>query len=454
MRFRIYHTNDMHCSYAFMKKAYVYLLENRREEDLYFDSGDLTDLKDLIVQADMGVSLSKLFSCLRPDGMAVGNGEIDLGRSGVEAFAKNVKLIASNLSRNDRSDIDGVLRSDIVVRGNHRFLVLGVSPYYRSDMTCNNYNVFSMMNDLMVEEPIEKLKEEIERNRGLFDHIILVSHSGVTVEKEFRKHIPEIDIILSGHSHEVYNDHLFTQSGKSEYLGMIEIEVDDSGIHELANVQIDIEDRENEAFERLLDEKSEYADRVLSEEMEMVEELEHDCFKESRLVSFICDAMLKEYGGDLAVMHNGIAEGSLLYPVSRKSLVSLFPSKLNPTGFPVSGRNLLEAIRMSFDEEYIHRSGKGPGFRGSVLGALSFSHNVSISFDDGMRVKINGEDLDEDRIYKLTADDYLQRGSGYPMLKAEDEKAEFHGWFIRDLVRNYLNDKEVYDTSGIRRIKK
>lgn len=449
MLINFFHTNDIHCDYDFLERAAAYLKEHRGCDDFYFDSGDLADLKDLITQADEGGSLFELFAQLKPDGITLGNGEVDLGINGVKKIAEYVPIIISNVTDNSGQKIPGVLDHQILQRGPYRFLIMGIAPYYRGNMTYNNYNVFSMMKNLCVKEPIAALRTLMKKLAGQYDYTVLLSHSGVTVEKNIWK-ATGVDIILGGHSHEVYNEPLYTQSGKAEYLGVLSVEVNEKGLKEVGNEQIDITGYHDESFAKAYQAKKRYADELLSKELKIIEELPFDPFNESRLTNFICDAMLKQYGGDLALIHAGISEHSLCRPVSRKTLIENFPSKLNPTLYTVLGSDLIAAWKLSKDQEHIHQSGKGPGFRGKVLGTLGFSANVAFLEDE---MYIDGQKVLADKKYRICADDYLQRGYGYPSLKTPDEEAEFNIWFIRDLVEAYLEDSEVFDRSSWKREK-
>ena len=192
------------------------------------------------------------------------------------------------------------------------------------------------------------------------------------------------------------------------------------------------------------------AEEVLSQELPVVRELAFDPFRESELTNFICDCLKKEFGGDLALMHSGISQGPLQRPVSRKSLIENFPSKLNPTIYVVSGEKLLAAMRLSLDEDHVRRSGQGSGFRGRVLGCLGYSCNVTVCREP-FRVKIDGKSLEPGKNYTVVTDDYLQRGTGYPSLAVPDEAARFDKRFIRDLVQEYLTDEAVFRSASVPR---
>lgn len=132
-------------------------------------------------------------------------------------------------------------------------------------------------------------------------------------------------------------------------------------------------------------------------------------------------------------------------------LIELSPSKLNPTRFPVSGRQLKQAVIHSLDGEFVRQSVKGPGVRGKVLGTLGFSHNVRIKRNP-LTIWINGELLDESRTYVCMADDSLQRGTGYTELATADEQAVFFPGFIRNLLERTLNSPDILKTAQVQRI--
>lgn len=451
MRIHIYHTNDIHSNYDFLKKVHRYLSENKGENDFYFDSGDYTDLKNAIVQADQGRSAMEMLMSCSLDGMTLGNNEVDMGYEAVaELVNQNAPMIVANVTDNADNPIQNMPASKLYVRAGKRFLVIGIAPFYKEDMTPSGYNVFSMMGNLKFHPPVEPVRKELDKNRGNYDFCILLSHSGYIIDEEIRKELPEVNLCLGGHSHEVRNHKGYSQSGMGEFLGKITLEINGDVITEVENEQLELPEVDNTEFDTLLRQKERLADDILSEELKTIRDLEFEPFHESELINFVCDCLLKKFEGDLAIMHCGIAEKSMLRPVSKKSLVEIFPSKLNPTMYAVKGEYLLEAVKLSFDEEHIREDGRGPGFRGHVLGTLGFSSNVRISREP-FYMTIDGTHIEPEREYTIVTDDYLQRGTGYPSLQVPNERAQYHKWFIRDLVQHFLMDYEVFERAKIKR---
>ena len=64
---------------------------------------------------------------------------------------------------------------------------------------------------------------------------------------------------------------------------------------------------------------------------------------------------------------------------------------------------------------------------------------------------IDGTHIEPEREYTIVTDDYLQRGTGYPSLRVPNERAQYHKWFIRDLVQHFLMDYEVFERAKIKR---
>ena len=449
MHLNIYHTNDIHADFSFLSRVRAYLSDHREKSDLYFDSGDFLDLKSVLVQADRGRSALELLALCRPEAMAVGNNEIDLGSADLERLAQ-LPMLCANICRNDGTPVPGLKSHVILERCGKRFLVIGLAPYYGAGMIADKYNLFFEMGNLRTIDPVPAVTQILNENRGKYDFSILLSHSGHLVDRELAKRLPPIDLWLGGHSHTVVAEAGYSQSGKGEYLGRVALDIDEGNIRILDSAQIELPARRSPSFDARLKESQATADAILSQELPILRELDFDPFRESALTNFICDCLHREFGGDLALMHSGIALGPLRRPVSRKSLIELLPSKLNPTIYTLPGEKLLEAIRRSLDDAHIRQSGQGSGFRGTVLGCLGFSSNVTLHRDP-FAVEIDGKPLEPRKDYTIVTDDYLQRGSGYPSLAVPDGEAKFDKRFIRDLVEEYLMNEAVFRAGEVKR---
>ncbi|MBG9980086.1 bifunctional metallophosphatase/5'-nucleotidase [Facklamia sp. DSM 111018] len=452
MEINIYHTNDIHSNFNFLKQVNQYILQHKCETDLYFDSGDFADLKSLIVQSDKGETAFELLVSSGLDLMTFGNNEIDLGSESIEKLVRQgLPVISANLVSASGEKIPGLFSSTVLNKAGVRFLIIGLAPYYGEGFKCEGYNQFFSLVNLKTIEAFEAVQTELERHKGCYDYTILLSHSGYAVDRKLLDNFPMIDLILGGHSHDTISHHRYSQSGMGEKLGKIVLSVSNNKIKVIQNEQIDLKETDNFEFEELYQNAKLKADSLLATELQIIEELLFDPFHECQLMNFLCDALFKNFESDFAIMHHGIAEKSLIRPVSRKSLIENFPSKLNPTIYEIPGEQIREAILLSFDQAHIRQTGRGAGFRGSVLGGLAVSHNVRIK-REGIQVLIDGIPLEDQKIYKIVTDDYLQRGTGYPSLAVDDNQATYDHRFIRELVEESLMDPELFAMINVRRV--
>ena len=215
MLLQIYHTNDIHADFGFLSRVYSYLAAHRGEQDFYFDSGDFTDLKSVIVQSDRGGAAMALMKLCRPEAMALGNNEIDLGSDDLQRLV-NLPLLCANAKHNDGTEIPGLKTHRIFHRCGKRFLVIGLAPYYSARMEPNRYNLFFEMGNIHTTDPIPAVEKILEENRGKYDFSILLSHSGHLVDRELEKRLPKVDLWLEGHSHAVITEKRYSQSGKGQ----------------------------------------------------------------------------------------------------------------------------------------------------------------------------------------------------------------------------------------------
>lgn len=440
--FTLYHTNDLHSKFDYLGKVFAYLKAHRQEDDLYVDAGDLLDLKDSLVTADGGHLILDLVTQFGLDLLALGNNEIDLGFEGIQSLVDSkFPLICANIHDNSGKVLRGLADKVFLTCQTCRLLIIGLAPYYGEGMRPDAYNGFFQLGNLMTSDPYLALEDLFNKEEN-YDLCILLSHSGLEIDQAFLARYPQIDLVLGGHTHDLIISERYSQVGlMGQGLGKIQIDKVNGEWQIISIDHINFDENEDQEFMEELEERRQQADKLMSQSLQCVSNLSFEPYQECPLINFICDCLLDAFPGDLAIMHHGIAEGALTLPVSRKSILQLFPSKLNPTYYKLKGSAINEAFCLSLDANHIAQSGRGPGFRGHVLGTLAFSHNVTIK---GSELYLNGQLIDSDKEYEIVTDDYLQRGTGYPSLAVADEDCSYHKWFIRDLVENYLDREEIF----------
>ncbi len=443
----IYHTNDVHSNLEKFSKIATIIKAEKSEDALLLDAGDFHDFMRLEMNGTNGACGKHLLEALDYDAVAVGNNEGFAGVYNLKVIAKTGKtpMLSSNLYLIDMNKIEGIKRSEIVIKNGHRILIIGVTPMF---------NEFFHLEGMHSTEAKEEIEKEIKSNEGKYDLCILLSHLGYSNDCVIAEMDLGINVIIGGHSHtEMDNaiqikNTIIHQSGKyGEFVGKLILNLNGNSIVSFVgeNIKTEPYDEDVKIMQMILEEKK-LAIKNLSTPLFIIKDtIWHDVVMENPLTNLVCDALFKYYPCDFALMNSGILSCGIKDEVSKLKLLQISPSPLNPTYVNIKGKNILEALNSTLDEELCLTNGKGAGFRGRYLGRLHVSKNVSITvYADRLDVKINGETLDEDKDYLIMTSDYLQRGTGYPMLFSKDN-VEYKQNYIRDVLEKALADDELIE---------
>lgn len=465
MKFTILHTNDIHSRFENFAKLSTKIKELRDENTIVLDAGDFNDFMRLELQGTMGRAGSELLSIAGYDAITLGNNE---GFAGVEiaevlATTGDVQYLSCNLYKftNKDKNIDdgnltklyGVESSIIIERGGVRFLVIGSSPY-------GTYNEFYNLSGLHTTDAIKEISYVLMLNRGKFDVCILLSHCGMKEDTEIANTLTEIDFIINGHSHilmekEAYiNNTVIHMSGcYGENLGVVTFDYDGhisntSGV----NVNVDsIEPDMNILFS--LKASREKAVSKLSEPLYEIEEsLWHDVVEENPITNLLADSLRTMYNCQLGIINSGVLNGGIKKgAVTKKKLLEICPSPLNPTIMKLRGKDIRKAITESVEADFCMQDGKGAGFRGKYLGRLHISGGY-IKYDGRKIVDIiiGNESISDFKWYTVATSDYLQRGTGYTSL-ANNQSPDYSADYLRDTLEKYLQKEDFIHNSLVDR---
>jgi 2',3'-cyclic-nucleotide 2'-phosphodiesterase (5'-nucleotidase family) len=193
---RIYHTSDLHDH-----RGIVAPLQELRgaKPGLLFDSGDSLRGSQTVYRANEPIVAE--LDAAHYDAQAIGNREFHYLFALLRARAARMRhpLVCSNLvdTRNRPLPFAGSLRFDVPTGGEPaRVHVLGLlvvqyptgSPWER---------VFGWR----FLEPLGVV-ESYARGIGPGDLLVVLSHLGLTRDRELARRVPRVDVVLGGHSHD------------------------------------------------------------------------------------------------------------------------------------------------------------------------------------------------------------------------------------------------------------
>ncbi|MCC9023216.1 bifunctional metallophosphatase/5'-nucleotidase [Bacillus nakamurai] len=453
-KLRLYHTNDLHSHFENWPKIVHYIEQKKRkhardgEETLVFDIGDHMDRFQFITEATYGKANVDLLNRLEIDAAAIGNNEgITLPHDELAALYDHAAfpVVVSNLFDADgnrpRWAVPYLVKT---LKNGMTAAVLGVTVPY--------YPVYEKLG-WTVTDASESIKQSLDAVSGKADIIILLSHLGLIDDREAAEKFPDIDVILESHTHHLLEDGqtvngvlLACAEKYGNYVGCVELTLDGEN-RTIVRKQASVEKMsewpgESEDTKAFLKEKEREAENILSVQIaDLKEEAGVNWFEESPLPLLLAEALKSWCGCEVSMVNSGVILGPLKAgPVTKLDLHRICPHPINPVAVRLSGKELKETIGQAAAENMEQLRIKGLGFRGEVMGKMVYAgaEVQTDVLDDGVthliNVKVNGEEINEDRMYSVAVLDMFTLGKLFPYIRDAKEKQYFMPEFLRDLL--------------------
>ncbi len=483
MRLTILHFNDLHGRLDQMPRLFTLIQRERADaaragrQVLLLDGGDSSDRSSWESDVTKGRANFSLLEAMGVQATVVGNGEaLQWGRAALARMVGSVHfpVLAANLVASadpTQPAVLGLLASTMLDLDGFPLGVVGVTQEYPG-----GYERFGYVST----DPIPTLKREIEslRARGARS-LLLLSHLGVAVSPEARlawdnpaeqsddtiaQALPEIDVIVGGHSHTALNAPLvigktvIVQAGEyGRYLGRLDLDVDDASgaVQQHTGRLIACDDSVplDPTIQGTLELVREEADRLLDKDLGAVPSaLPHFIDQPSPMAGRVADALRDVCAADLAIffngfVHRGLAAGRL----TRRDLYQALPGSAHVTAAAVSGAQVRRLLECMLASKYRTES-FSPQRNAPPLGLPAVSSNVLLEYDlsrnQVMTCLIDGQPLAPDGRYRLASTYYtlndrrgepeydfigLEAGQAVEMVKVEK--------VLWEIVEGYVKEK-------------
>ncbi|XP_012260987.2 apyrase-like [Athalia rosae] len=171
-------------------------LVNERPNAIFLNAGD--NFQGTLWYTLYGWNVTGTFMNMLPhDAMTLGNHEFDNGIAGVVPFMKmmNTTIVVANVDDSEEPDFQGLYqKSTIIERNGTRIGVIGVM--------LSTTNTLSSTEKLKFLDEVESVNAEAEvlKAQGI-GIIIVLSHSGLDVDRILAANCPNVDLIVGGHTH-------------------------------------------------------------------------------------------------------------------------------------------------------------------------------------------------------------------------------------------------------------
>ncbi len=389
--------------------------------------------------------VTSLLSALGISVSAVGNHELDVKP---DEFAQNIKdhdikYVASNLEIEDGHPLDNLVHDRLIqeINGEKYGIIGAVTPEIA---TVSN----SSLEGIEVEDfdkTVEELQEEIDKlhKKGI-NKIIMVSHTGFEQDKKLVSRLAGVDIVISGHSHELIEG---VEEGKNLLYGkdgkpVVIVQAGENGRnYGILNADFDAQGVIKKVQNTVLPTQCQgaslvdtFMDQVLGKSPVVGKLKSIDPFPPNKRIypcawaNLLCDGMKNELGTDIALVN---AANTRKVPptgdLTVRQIQTTTPMKNKLLITDMSEKQIVEGIK--FAAQSVTRTDGSPGImqvsgltykiddKGNLL-ELNFVNN------QGTKEPLNIENPSDTRTFSVACDDFLANGREYPPFAIGDRKRE------------------------------
>ena len=425
------HTNDLHCHYlperadwlegepaigGFVEiDAWVRAL-SANMPTLLLDGGDIltgTPLTDLKVRDANGGAMLELMEAAGYDAWALGNHEFDRGDQNLAALiaASKIPVVSSNVvAKTGGPAYPGLQPSVVLETGGLKVAVIGATTEGLTHLA-----PLSVMQRVEVKKAVDTVRAELERLAPEVDLVIALTHLGVEADRALAEAIPELDLIIGGHSHtplrveERVNGVPIVQAGSyGRSLGVIRLRVEDGAI---VSFQYQLQDllpgaAPGPASPEIAAMVEGYATEIDAVYGVVIGEakatLGRSWAEESDLGNWVTDALRAFAGTDIGVYNSGGLRADLVAgPITRRSIYEILPFGNQVTTFTITGGEL-QAILLA------NALAAQSGDKGAIqLSGATVRWREKMGSPEIVEALVNGKPLDPDATYTAVSNSFV-----------------------------------------------
>ncbi|SDF61020.1 bifunctional metallophosphatase/5'-nucleotidase [Sulfitobacter delicatus] len=436
---------------------------DRAENSILVDGGDQFQ-GTLFYTHYKGMLAAEMMNNMGYDAMTVGNHEFDDGPEVLRGFMDAVEfpvLMSNGDVTNEPLLADKLAKSTVIEKGGEQIGLIGLTPQDTHELASPGDNVtFS--------DPVAAVQGEVDllAAKGV-NKIIVLSHSGYSVDQKVAAETTGVDVIVGGHTNTLLSNTNERAEGPyptmvgetaivhayayGKFLGELNVTFDDEGNITKAEGEPLIMDAAVTEDQPTVDRIAEAAkpleeirNRVVAETSEAIDGERGSCrAQECSMGNLVSDAMLdrvKDQGIDVAISNSGGLRASIdAGEVTMGEVLTVLPFQNTLSTFQVSGATLVEALENGVSQ-HEEQAGRFPQVAG-----MSFAFDPKA--EPGSRISdvmIGDAPIDPEKTYGVVSNNYVRNGGdGYAMFK-DAENAYDYGPDLADVTAEYLAKDGTY----------
>ncbi|WP_375142948.1 bifunctional metallophosphatase/5'-nucleotidase [Paenibacillus sp. D2_2] len=463
----IAYTNDLHSHFGTMGRIAAMIDDLRSEpksEMLLLDIGDHMDRAAPETEGTIGHANVDVINLTGYDAITIGNNEgLTFTPELLEETYASLRcpVICNNIVEQRTGQPPGWMRRHhIVRRGPFTIGLIGATAAFSDFYRLLGWDAL---------DPMETIQYDVEQLRSQVDLIVVMSHLGIKLDRQLAEMIPNIDLIIGGHTHhlleepQIIGKTAITAAGKfGNYLGKIKFRKNPvSGKPEIYDGKVlKVEPGvESEIVLHSIDTNRKKAEVRLDRTVTRTDrKLPISYTNESPFGNLLAQAVRRFTKSDLSIINSGQLLSELpAGDISEGMLHERCPSPINPCTMNLKGEDILYTLEQSLLPDMMDKPIFGYGFRGKVLGGICLD-GMEVMYDPQaepyrriVRASIAGIPLEPEMTYRVGTLDMFTFGVGYERLQNGSELKYMLPLFIRDLLRLELQAAGAVDSCFLTR---
>lgn len=415
-----------------------------------------------------GLAEAEFLNLMKFDAMTVGNHEFDESEDGLAGFLDKITfpVVTANVLPSHKSKIGDRIKPSIVLEvGGQKVGIVGAVANDTPELSSPGPDILIGDDVATTTAAVEELKKQ-----GV-DKIIALTHVGYPRDLAAIAKIPDVDIVVGGHSHSLlsntdakaegpyptmvdnpggYKVPVVQAASYTKYLGDLVVTFDDKGVVKAAKgdpILVDSSVKPDEAVLTRIAELAkpieELRSKIIAKTEEPIDGSRENCrARECQMGSLVADAMLdrvKGQGVTIAITNGGGLRASIdAGDVSMGEAITVLPFQNTVATFQLKGDGIRAAL-----ENGLSKLEEGGGRFPQVAGMkYSFdkskpvgSRVVSVEVKEGESFA----PLDPAKTYSLVSNNYMRNGGdGYDVFKEKGENAYDYGPGLETVLADYL----------------
>ncbi|WP_099826816.1 bifunctional metallophosphatase/5'-nucleotidase [Oceaniglobus indicus] len=405
-----------------------------------------------------GKLAAEMMNRMQYTAMTVGNHEFDDGPEVLRGFAETIDfpILMSNADLSGEPLLSDVIQKSVVIeQAGEKIGLIGLTPQDTPELASPGPNV-------IFTDPSDAVQGEVDRLTDMgVTKIVVLSHSGLNVDRTVAENTTGVDVIVGGHDNSLLSNTIEGAKGPypvmvgdtaivqayayGKFLGELNVTFDDDGrvtsamgepilLDAAVTEEASVVDRIAEAARPL----DEIRNRVVAETTAAIEGDRAVCRVQERAMgNLIADAMLArvaDQGIQIGYQNSGgVRAGIDAGPVTMGEVLTVLPFQNTLSTFRVSGQAILAALENGVSQiEDV--SGRFPQVAG-----MTFAFDAAA--EPGARISdvmVAGEPIDPAAMYGVVSNNFVRNGGdGYKMFVDAQDAYDF-GPDVADVLAEYM----------------